>query len=113
MTQKIAPLPAQVVDPGVLDVLTVLPQHGHGLAQIVCFDEQVVGIECRDRENADSRLSQRGDQHGENADGRERNRARYAQAPPISFAADPVRHKRLQANDRKLILGARDREQGT
>jgi hypothetical protein len=73
-------------------------------------DQQIVGVESREREDADARLGQRREQRGKHAGQAEVELPFDYQAAPVSFLAYIIRRIFLRADNRKLIRRSCDRD---
>ena len=72
------------------------------------FDQQVIGVEGRDDEDADAGVGERRRQTRHHADHREGERPMNFQAAPIAITLHVVWHITLMTNQRKFVRRARD-----
>ena len=93
-----------------LDRVTGSPQGGNCRPELGLLDEQVVGVERRDDEDADARSRHRPRERGQHADEGERHRPGHPQAAPADLGLRPGGNHFLTTHHRQLFDRAGDAE---
>jgi hypothetical protein len=88
---------------GRIDGVAASLERGYGRGQVFFLREQVIGVECREGEDADAGLCKWNRQRGEDANGGERNGPSHAQTSPALFALDAVWNDAFLTDDGEFV----------